>query len=847
MKLTIDRKLTQYEEATRIDFAARDRRFEELTNATTKKIASEVTAIEKSIVRQVWDLKILDPAVLRRSSIDRAPEYRRIRDVKIGPLPNPQEGPKRIKDVLLNSSVFWYLQGKDHARQEVESSLKRKLDFAVYDVTPTKALEQFKKKIPMTKKEFGGLVSKEKAKAFTVAGIIEKDLLRSVQTLLFRAIEQGWTIYQFERALEANNVKYTGTVYDTEKTGQPISPIHAETIIRTNFAEVYSSGRNSLFNDPDVIGFLPAFQYSAILDSRTRPRHAEMDMRIYLRDDAIWLEWDPPNGFDCRCIKIPVTSNMDYEVSRKVSIRADTGFGGAEEIIPEKPTIKVSDVVVSASERATIGKLTKNVTGEAPGSYNLNIEEDRYKFFDDKKAFMTKELGVKKSVVDSIENDLHSWQGSTNSDGALRLMVTRNLNNNRDPYYGLIAQDVKRLKGNPGIEDVITPEYRKAVNLWQEINFQVLTNEEKESRADPMIGKFWEYPTAFRGIKAEYATQHRMEASGTVAARIRPLSSFTYNSKFAERVAEDGGRVMQKKVKPEDVFDSWRTFPRLRSEMECIIISDRPTINVSYSTYGKVEKLAKIPPLNIASTYTTNELREFSTKNVSKMRSDNVNKLAKELGMTKAKADAVYDEIHDEVKARKKKISINLSDEDLNEVLEAKEFKNMWEAKKRIGTDYALAREQWEANCGITDKHVKYGAVSINKRGGAPAYGGNWLELKDATLKRTYLMRTDSALVDNPAKFKETVIMWDDVDDAMTNTVIESLVKDKRDADEWLKNIGQYMDYPSPSYLEAQIHGKVALKDIEAIHIVDKSENKEAIEKSGKLKKTTLIGWGKFK
>jgi SPP1 gp7 family putative phage head morphogenesis protein len=138
---------------------------------------------------------------------------------------------------------------------------------------------------------------------------------------------------EFKTALEKANVKYTGTVYGTDKLkGEAITPYHMETILRTNFADVYNRGRDSFFNDPDVVEFVPAFQYSAILDSRTRDDHRKMDGRIYNRDDPIWQRWSLPAGYNCRCIRVPVTVNQQYSVSNPTNLKPDEGFGGRADI-----------------------------------------------------------------------------------------------------------------------------------------------------------------------------------------------------------------------------------------------------------------------------------------------------------------------------------------------------------------------------------------------------------------------------------------------------------------------------------------------------------------------------------
>ena len=79
--------------------------------------------------------------------------------------------------------------------------------------------------------------------------------------------------------------------------------------------------------------------YSAIRDGRERQAHRNMDGRIYRREDPIWLTWSPPNGYNCRCEKIPVTSVEARRLKAEdivtgpavlggQAVNPDPGFGG---------------------------------------------------------------------------------------------------------------------------------------------------------------------------------------------------------------------------------------------------------------------------------------------------------------------------------------------------------------------------------------------------------------------------------------------------------------------------------------------------------------------------------------
>lgn len=282
------RPLTEFELAGKVDFREREARIESNVTASAKTLANDVMVMEQSIVNQVKRHKIISnrkPNLIKKITVN---------DTK-------------LRAHLLNAFGFTYLKGKKDARLEVEASLGHRVNIKgftkfqdITNLSPTEALEEFGRRQLVSKAEFTRMVARERARSFTVAGIVDKDLLNSARLLISKAIDQGWSIQDFQRGLREANVKYTGTAFGTAaKAGEPIKPFHAETILRTNFTTIYNRGRLATMNDPDVIEFVPAYQYSAILDTRTRETHAFMDGRIYLRDDPIWNDWTPANGFSC--------------------------------------------------------------------------------------------------------------------------------------------------------------------------------------------------------------------------------------------------------------------------------------------------------------------------------------------------------------------------------------------------------------------------------------------------------------------------------------------------------------------------------------------------------------------
>ena len=321
------RALTEYEEVCGFDLDSFIKTQEDWLVITQNAMSEGVLGMLDSIVDQVRRLKLLNGD----------PNYRDIEKIQLNP--------RVIRDAVFHALLEGYFRGKSDALSEVETALGQKVKFEVANFAaddfltrpPKESLKRWMKKVPVKPGEFKAMTDRQRARAFSVAGIVEKDVLSSMQGTLQKAMTPpAWTLDQFSHALHERNIKYTGSAYRRDAAGELIAPYHAETILRTNYSEVYNLGRKELYEDPDVRDFVPAYQYSAILDSRVRSNHADMDGRVFERGDPVWVSWWPPVGYNCRCTVIPVTSNQEYSVSTLPDASPDPGFGS----IIDEPTSK---------------------------------------------------------------------------------------------------------------------------------------------------------------------------------------------------------------------------------------------------------------------------------------------------------------------------------------------------------------------------------------------------------------------------------------------------------------------------------------------------------------------------
>lgn len=81
----------------------------------------------------------------------------------------------------------------------------------------------------------------------------------------------------------------------------PFSRSYAANVYRTNMATSYNRGRFAQAADPEVAEIIPALEFSAMHDARTRPNHAAAHGLIAAVTDPIWASFLPPIGYQCRC------------------------------------------------------------------------------------------------------------------------------------------------------------------------------------------------------------------------------------------------------------------------------------------------------------------------------------------------------------------------------------------------------------------------------------------------------------------------------------------------------------------------------------------------------------------
>jgi SPP1 gp7 family putative phage head morphogenesis protein len=194
-----------------------------------------------------------------------------------------------------------------------------------FDVQAKQALKYFESKGLKPSFSFADVTAQEHATAFTVAKMMDMDLLKDVQDSLYAAMTEGLSYQQWSEriipTLQANGWWGRQPVYDP-LTGKTVvselgSSRRLQTIFRTNMQSAYAVGhwQQIMAQAKDA----PYLLYDAIDDFRTRPKHRAWDNTVLPITDPFWTAHTPPNGWGCRCSVIQLSADDLDAMGLKVS------------------------------------------------------------------------------------------------------------------------------------------------------------------------------------------------------------------------------------------------------------------------------------------------------------------------------------------------------------------------------------------------------------------------------------------------------------------------------------------------------------------------------------------------
>ncbi|QFG05155.1 capsid maturation protease [Bacillus phage 019DV002] len=106
-----------------------------------------------------------------------------------------------------------------------------------------------------------------------------------------------------------------------------LSDSHAKTIARTETAKMFNYGRLAEYTSKENDGFVVAFQYDSIVDSRTTTLCRSLDgMIVSAKNISVLMKYTPPNHYNCRASWLPITKFEEWEENFDTSHEPQKGF-----------------------------------------------------------------------------------------------------------------------------------------------------------------------------------------------------------------------------------------------------------------------------------------------------------------------------------------------------------------------------------------------------------------------------------------------------------------------------------------------------------------------------------------
>jgi SPP1 gp7 family putative phage head morphogenesis protein len=199
---------------------------------------------------------------------------------------------------------------------------------ARFDLPPEQALAFFRAKGYAVGFAWQDVWQAEQDAAFTVAKMLDLDLLRDVRQAVDKALAEGQTLASFREGIEGTLMEagwwgrapmadpLTGEIREVQLG----SARRLETIFRVNLQTSYAAGHWQQIQANKAEA--PYLMYDAVDDGRTREEHAAWDGTVLPADDPWWQTHTPPNGWNCRCGVIQLSGAQVQELGLDVAEEA---------------------------------------------------------------------------------------------------------------------------------------------------------------------------------------------------------------------------------------------------------------------------------------------------------------------------------------------------------------------------------------------------------------------------------------------------------------------------------------------------------------------------------------------
>ncbi|MEK7764683.1 MAG: phage minor head protein, partial [bacterium] len=185
------------------------------------------------------------------------------------------------------------------------------------------ALDFLRRRMNLTDGDVERLEARYGPAALRATKDLGADVERGIQEAVNDVVSRGLHVRQGMDELRA---KFTELGVDNIKDHR------LETLFRTQHQVAYGAGRWNANQDPAIQEILWGYEYTTVGDDRVREKHAALNGFKAPKDDPVWDEVWPPNGFNCRCSVLEIFKG-DAEAVSSGPLPETVTIDG-EEVVP---------------------------------------------------------------------------------------------------------------------------------------------------------------------------------------------------------------------------------------------------------------------------------------------------------------------------------------------------------------------------------------------------------------------------------------------------------------------------------------------------------------------------------
>ncbi|MBB5351090.1 SPP1 gp7 family putative phage head morphogenesis protein [Haloferula luteola] len=168
-------------------------------------------------------------------------------------------------------------------------------------------------KVPARRDVFDGLLPELRARAFTVTGVEDLNVLARVRDLTAE-LPVGGDFDELKSQILDEISPWIITATEEEERAKQLGEAtrRAEMLLKMHGWQAYAQTQDKLIREE-----ADAFPYSQYLDSgdhHVRPSHSALGGKIFPTLHPFWENHTPPWEFGCRCDKVPLTADEVEEI-----------------------------------------------------------------------------------------------------------------------------------------------------------------------------------------------------------------------------------------------------------------------------------------------------------------------------------------------------------------------------------------------------------------------------------------------------------------------------------------------------------------------------------------------------